>query len=94
MQVLAGAKRMLAHRTTKKEPMTPEILAQLVDKFAGTDADLGDLRIVTWCLIGFAGFLRFNELSALKESDLQIFPDHMEMFIESSKLISIEMGHG
>ena len=31
------------------------------------------------------GFLRFNELSALKESDLQIFPDHMEMFIESSK---------
>ena len=39
-QVLAGAKRMLAHRITKKEPITPEILAQLVDKFAGTDADL------------------------------------------------------
>ena len=84
-QVLAGAKRMLAHRTTKKEPITPEILAQLVDKFAGIDADLGDLRVVTWCLIGFAGFLRFNELSVLKESDLQIFPDHMEIFIESSK---------
>ena len=39
-QVLAGAKWMLAHRTIKKEPIYPEILAQLVDKFAGTDADL------------------------------------------------------
>jgi hypothetical protein len=57
---------MLAHKTTKKEPITPEILAQLVDRFAGKDADLGDLRIVTWCLVGFAGFLRFNEQSTLK----------------------------
>jgi hypothetical protein len=76
---------MLAHKTTKKEPITPEILAQLVDRFAGKDADLGDLHIVTWCLVGFAGFLRFNELSTLKESDLQILSDHMEIFIESSK---------
>lgn len=83
--VLAGAKRILAHRITKKEPITPEILAQLVDKFAGENADLGNLRIVTWCLIGYAGFLRFNELASLKESDLHIFPDHMEIFIESSK---------
>ena len=29
--VLAGAKCMLAHKTTKKEPITPEILLQLVE---------------------------------------------------------------
>ena len=36
-------------------------------------------------MIGFAAFLRFSELAALKESDLQIYDDHMELFIESSK---------
>ena len=34
-QVLAGAKRMLAHRTNKKEPITTEILAKLADQLAG-----------------------------------------------------------
>ena len=84
-QVVAGAKRMLAHKTTKKEPITPEILEKLVEEFAQEDADLDDLRIVIICLIGFAGFLRYSELAALKESDLYIYPDHMEAFIESSK---------
>ena len=64
-QVLAGAKRILAHKTTKKEPNTPEILSQLVDRSAGEKADLDDVRVITWCLIGFAGFLRYSELAAL-----------------------------
>ena len=79
--VLAGAKRILAHRKTKKEPITTEILTQLVDKFAKEDADLDDLRIVTICLVGFAGFLRFSELESLRESDIHIFADHLEIFI-------------
>ena len=73
-QVLAGAKPTLAHKTTKKEPITPEILAQLVDKFAGKDADLGDLHVATWCLVGFMGFLRFKKLSALKSLTCKFFP--------------------
>jgi hypothetical protein len=82
-QVLAGAKRMLAHKITEKEP---KILSQLVNKFAGVKADLDDVRVITWCLIGFAGFLRYSELAALKESDVMIFSEHnMEVFIESSK---------
>ena len=43
------------------------------------------MRVITWCLIGFAGFLCYSELAALKESDIQIFPLHMEVYIESSK---------
>ena len=84
-QVLEGAKRILAHRTQKKEPITPAILEQLVSKFAGKEASLSDVRIVTICLIGFAGFLRFNEIANLKESDVRVFDEHMELFIESSK---------
>ena len=84
-QVLAGAKRMLAHKTTKKEPITPEILSHLVDRFAGVEADLDNVRVIIWCLISFAGFLRYSELAALRESDVCIFPQHMEIFIESIK---------
>ena len=84
-QVLAGAKRILAQRTSKKEPITPEILEQLVRRFGASDAKLSDVRTITMCLVAFAAFLRFSELAGLKESDVLIFDDHMELYIESSK---------
>ena len=84
-QTLAGAKRIRAHKTQKKEPITPEILQDLVKRFAGNEAPLTDVRVVAICLLGFAGFLRFSEIEMLKESDVQIFQEHMEIFIESSK---------
>ena len=43
------------------------------------------VRTLTIVLVGYAGFLRFDELSNLKESDVQILEEHMELFIESSK---------
>ena len=55
-QILAGAKRKLAHKTTKKEPITPEILATLVDKFGREQASLSDVHTLTMCLVGYAGF--------------------------------------
>ena len=58
-QILAGAKRRLAHKTTKKEPVTPEILAALVDKFGKEQASLSDMRTLTMCLLGYAGFFPF-----------------------------------
>ena len=62
-QVLAGAKRKLAHKTIKKEPITPEILAKLVDKFGQPGASLSDVRTLTMCLMGYAGFFRYDELA-------------------------------
>ena len=85
VQVLAGAKRQLACPTIKKEPITPEILTKIVNKFGKDDASLLDVRTLTVFLVGYAGFLRFDELSNLKESDVQILEEHMELFIESSK---------
>lgn len=42
-QVLEGAKCILAHKADKKEPITPEILRSLVDKYAITHATLADI---------------------------------------------------
>ena len=82
---LAGARRILAKKTNKKEPITPEILASLVERFAGKEASLSDIRTITFCLLGFAGFFRFDELAKLKETDVAIYESHMELFVESSK---------
>ena len=41
--VLAGAKRKLAHKTVKKEPITPEILTNLIENLASLEASLFDV---------------------------------------------------
>ena len=46
---------------------------------------MSDIRTITFCLLGFAGFFRFDELAKLKESDVAIYESHMELFVESSK---------
>ena len=84
-QIVAGAKRMLAHRVTKKEPITAEILHKLVDNSISDNAELPAVRTIAICLLGYAGFFRFSEIASLKESDIGIYNDHMEVFVESSK---------
>ena len=69
-QILAGAKRILAHKTTKKEPITPEILHRMYAKFVTPSAELPIIRTMTICLLGYAGFFRFSELASLRESDV------------------------
>ena len=84
-QMLAGAKRILAKPVVKKQPITTSMLSSLVAKCGGKDASLSDVRTLAICLVSFAGFLRFDELSNLRESDVSYYDDHMELYIESSK---------
>jgi integrase len=84
-QVVAGAKRILAHKTAKKEPVTIEILRSQVDRFGQENASLADIRTLAICMLGFAGFFRYNEIANLKGSDVSILSDHMEIFVEASK---------
>ena len=92
VQVLAGAKRILAHKVSKKEPIKPEHLLQLTEMFGADGASLADVRALTFCLLGYAGFLRFDELSKLRVCDISIFRDHLELFIESSKTDQLRQG--
>ena len=49
VQVLVGIKRKLACATTKKEPLTPEILSTLVSRFGRQDASLSHLiHLPSW----------------------------------------------
>ena len=84
-QVLAGTKRILPHRTVKKEPITAEILQKLYDNSVSSEADLSVIRTMAICLLGYAGFFRFSELASLRECDVKFYDDHLEVFVESSK---------
>jgi len=81
--VREAAHRILGHSVNKKEPVTPEMLQKLVTFFG--KSHLLDIRNLTMCLIGFSGFLRFEELSHLKRSDIVFHEDFLTLFLPSSK---------
>ena len=80
-----GAKRITSKPVSKKEPITSDILVSLVTKYGNSDCNLLDLRIVSMCLIGYAGFLRFSEIVNIKRSDIQFFDSHLSLFVSKSK---------
>ena len=59
---LAGLQRKLAKPKTKKEPMTQEMLARMVDSLSH-DPSLSDISLVASALLAFAAFLRYDELA-------------------------------
>ena len=83
--VKEGSLRSVGHSIVKKEPITPEILRQLVCLYGKTTSGLKDLRIACMCLLGYAGFLRFSELSNLKRHHVLIYDSYIKLFLETSK---------
>ena len=79
---LAGAQRLLAHQTNKKEPLTVSQLEQLVASKASPMASLYNIRSVVICLLASAAFLRFDELARLVRSDVKIENDMLKLSIE------------
>ena len=49
------------------------------------DPSLGDLQLMAACLVGFAAFLRYDELSKLRCEDLTLTANFLEIKIRSSK---------
>ena len=82
---LAGAQRVLARQTIKKEPISVSQLEQLVASKAYSMASLYNIRSIVICLLAFAAFLRFDELAKLVRSDVRVEDDMFKLFIQSSK---------
>ena len=64
--LLESVKRAPAPPTRRKLSVSPQIVRKIVDKYGQNDASLTDLRIACLCLIGYAGLLRYNELSNIR----------------------------
>ena len=88
---MEGLKRTLAKPKVKKEPITAGMLATLV-KSLGQSPSLADVRLAASCLLAFAAFLRFDELSKLRCCDIEISEASMTVHITSSKTDQYRQG--
>ena len=61
------------------------MLKDLRDMFKSID-DVLHLRDLTMVLLGYARFLRFNEISELKCNDIEFKEDHVILKIRKSKV--------
>ena len=85
--ILEGAKRIVARPTQRKEPLTVEHIRKLYAQMSSTNGEISlmDRRLLTYVLVSFAGFLRFDEAANVKRHDVTFFTSHMVIFLEKSK---------
>ena len=80
-----SAIRILGKGQNKKLPLLATDLKALVEKLYSQNMSLLDLRTLTMCLLSFAGFFRYDEVSKIRRSDIVFGPYYVKIFIESSK---------
>ncbi len=81
--VVEAAKRQLGRETVKKDPITPDILEKIVS--SSSESCLKSQRLVTMCLICYAGFLRYNEMANICRCDIKFYDSYLDLFIEKAK---------
>ena len=82
--VQEGLKRSFARPVKKKEPFTVEMLRAIATD--ATEANsLADIRLAAACLLAFAGFLRYDEVSNIRPCDVKFDADHISISIPRSK---------
>ena len=80
-----GCTRTCARPTKKKEPLTIQLLKELIESYDTNPASLKKLRFLAMIVTGFAGFLRIDEILSIKVNHLQFHDTHVQINIEKSK---------
>ena len=87
-----AAKRITGHRAVKKDVVTSDIVKELCDKFK----DSGDVAVIRdLCMIttSFTGFLRYDELSSIRCTDITMHQDFFKIEIQKSKTDQYRSGN-
>ena len=71
--------------SVKKASVSAEIMKTTISKFAGPSANFKEICTVCTCSLGFAGFVRYNELSNIAPVHLEFFPDYLRVFVPRAK---------
>ena len=80
-----GCQRLGETETTKKEPITSDMIKTLVTKYGGKNSTIPDLIFLLTCLLGFARFLRIDELLHVRLKHIKIQESHSEILNRKSK---------
>ena len=91
-QMVEVAKRLCTQPVCRKEPLTRQHIGAIYDKFGGEKMTLTDLRTFVMIILGFCGFLRFDELSNVRFRDVSFANVYMKIFIEKSKNDQYRLG--
>ena len=83
-QIAAAAKRRLACTPRRKEPLNKKQVATIVGQLAGSD-DCLKLRTAVMFVIGFAGFMRWDDLARIRVRDIAFRRDYMEVRLDKRK---------
>ena len=67
-----GCQKLCETETTKKEPITSDMIKTLVTKYGGKNSTIPDLRFLLTSLLGFEGFLRIDELLDIKLKHMKL----------------------
>ena len=89
-----GSQRLAEYKGKQpKEPLSPEILKMLFDKYGENSSNLLDIRFLTMCFLGFAGFFRIEELLLVQVKNIVFKDSHLEITLEKSKCDQHRDGH-
>ena len=88
---ISGLQRKLAKPKVKKEPVTSDMLLAVVENL-GQNPSLSEVRLATAMLLGYAAFLRYDEMAKLKCTDIAINAEGMTVCIRSSKTDQYRQG--
>ena len=88
---LEGLKRTLPRPVHKKPPFTTEMLQAIVQNAEQNDS-LANKHLATMCLLAFAGFLCFDELSNICPCDLCFEENFAKLYIPKSKTDQLRQG--
>ena len=89
--VLDGLRRAHAKPVKKKEPFTAEMLKAIACHAIERDS-LADTRLAAACLLAFAGFLRYDEISNIQPCEIKFNADHIFIKIPRSKGDQLRQG--
>ena len=85
--IIEGSIRLNAKVTQRKKPITVDMIRELKHHMLinSNPLNLMDHRLLTYMLVSFSGFLRYDEARHIRGSDIQFHSSHLSLFIERSK---------
>ena len=89
---LDGAKRNLSKPIKPKEPLPLSLIQDIALRFSSDNA-LSFIRFLFILLVGYAGFLRADEILKMKVCDFKIHADHMLVSVPERKNDQYRQGH-
>lgn len=84
-QVCEASKRLLGRQPVKKENLKATHVQSIMDKFGYFGASLPDLQVAVLIAVGFAGFLRWNDLQGIRLEDIHFSGSHMDITLRKRK---------